>query len=118
MKEQIKLVFLGNPVAQKRHRSRVAKWMPGGIHNYDPSAGQKQDFLSVIQKDAPEKPLEGPLFMACNFFFVDNALRSLCCRNDIHFHSPIVRSVKYFYSVSLLCFVLNTSLPLIVVFRM
>lgn len=68
MKEVIKMVILGDPQAQKRHRHFHNK-KAGRIQNYDPSSGDKADFLSIIQSSAPEKPLEGPLRMSVDFFF-------------------------------------------------
>jgi len=54
----INLTILGDPVSQKRHRStRVG----GFIRQYDPSAADKGDFLSIVQSNSPEKPFNCPL---------------------------------------------------------
>lgn len=66
MNESIKLVVLGDPKAQKRHRSvRMGKH----IRQYDPSAADKADFLSMVQKNAPSKPFDQPLRVDLNLFF-------------------------------------------------
>jgi len=44
----------GNPNAQKRHRD-------GRGFKYDPSAGDKKDFLTLCYQKRPEKPFSGPL---------------------------------------------------------
>ena len=44
----------GNPNAQKRHRD-------GKGYKYDPSAGDKKDFLILCHKHKPEAPFTGPL---------------------------------------------------------
>lgn len=66
MAVDIKLVILGEPKAQKRHRTtRVG----GFIRQYDPSSSDKGDFLSIIQSNAPDKPLDQPLRVDCEFYF-------------------------------------------------
>lgn len=62
----IEVSILGEPSAQKRHRSVR---FGGSIRQYDPSASDKGDFLSIIQKNAPEKPLDQPLRVDCSFYF-------------------------------------------------
>jgi Holliday junction resolvase RusA-like endonuclease len=66
MNDTITLTVLGNPKALKRHRMfrRGSK-----IGSYDPSAGDKADFLAVAHSQAPEKPLEGPIKVNCDFIF-------------------------------------------------
>jgi len=64
--EPIKLIVLGDPRAQKRHR---AVRMGGMIRQYDPSASDKADFLSVVQNQAPEEPFSCPLRVDMIFFF-------------------------------------------------
>lgn len=63
---QIKLVVLGEPKSQKRHRHvNMGKF----TRQYDPSANDKGDFLSVVQKQAPEKPIDVPVRLYINFYF-------------------------------------------------
>jgi len=45
----------GNPKGQQRHRTTK-----GGVH-YDPSAGDKKDFLAKAMEHRPSEPLDGPL---------------------------------------------------------
>lgn len=60
------LIILGEPTAQKRHRTvRVA----GFNRNYDPSASDKKDFLSIVQDNAPDKPYDMPLRLIVDAFF-------------------------------------------------
>ena len=62
---KIEFTCLGNPKAQKRHRStRVGKF----IRNYDPSSGDKADFLGIVHKYAPEQPFTGALSLQAYFF--------------------------------------------------
>lgn len=62
----IRLTILGEPKSQKRHRStKVGNF----IRQYDPSAADKGDFLSIVQKNAPEKPYDCPLKVDVWFFF-------------------------------------------------
>lgn len=64
--KEIKLVVLGEPKAQKRHRHvNMGKF----TRQYDPSANDKGDFLSVVQKQAPEKPFDVPVRLYINFYF-------------------------------------------------
>jgi Holliday junction resolvase RusA-like endonuclease len=62
----IKLVILGEPKAQKRHRHVK---MGNFVRQYDPSASDKGDFLSVIQKNAPSEPSQNPLCVTIDFHF-------------------------------------------------
>lgn len=57
---KIRFETRGEPQALKRHRSN-------GKFNYDPSANDKADFLSLVQKHAPEVPFEVPLLVRCWF---------------------------------------------------
>ena len=70
--ETIKLVILGEPNAQKRTRfsarGRGGKPLPF-VQTYDPSAKDKRGLREVVQAQAPEKPLLGPLRVDCFFFF-------------------------------------------------
>ena len=62
---KIEFTCLGNPKAQKRHRStRVGKF----IRNYDPSSGDKADFLGIVHKYAPEQPFTGALSLQAYFY--------------------------------------------------
>jgi Holliday junction resolvase RusA-like endonuclease len=66
MMNPIKLIILGEPKAQKRHRStKIGKH----IRQYDPSSADKGDFLSIVQKQAPEQPFDVPLKIEVKFFF-------------------------------------------------
>ena len=38
------------------------------ISNYDPSATKKKSFRGVMQDEAPQTPLEGPLMLELNFY--------------------------------------------------
>ena len=63
---RISFEVLGDPKAQKRHRSaRIGK----GIRNYDPSAKEKQDFLLTVQQQAPKHPVSDPIKMTMCFYF-------------------------------------------------
>ena len=62
----MKIVVLGNPQALKRHRTFRKGNFTG---EYDPSAGKKTDFLSVIQSQAPEKSFDCPLRVDMCFYF-------------------------------------------------
>ena len=52
----------GNPVALKRHRQ--GKW-----GNYDPSSGDKADFLAKAMQHKPDKPFDCPLSLTLFFIF-------------------------------------------------
>lgn len=64
---EIKLTILGEPKSQKRHRSFMMKGR--GIRQYDPSAADKKDFLSIIQNNAPNKPFDCPIKVSLDFYF-------------------------------------------------
>ena len=53
----------GKPQALKRHR------MTKGGHTYDPSAGDKADFLAKAMAHRPEAPLRGPVWLKVFAFF-------------------------------------------------
>ena len=62
----IKLSILGEPKAQKRHRHvRMGNF----VRQYDPSASDKGDFLSIVQYNAPKEPFCGALAVAIRFYF-------------------------------------------------
>lgn len=94
--QEIKLEILGNPMAQKRHRS-VNRG--GFTRQYDPCSSDKADFLSLAHKNAPETPFDFPVDVDLKFYFVrpkshfrtgkysgilkDNAPRYHTSRNDV-----------------------------------
>ena len=62
----IKLSILGEPKAQKRHRHvRMGNF----VRQYDPSASDKGDFLSIVQYNAPKEPFAVPVAIAIRFYF-------------------------------------------------
>lgn len=62
----IEFTVPGNPVALKRHRTvRVGKFNK----NYDPSEGDKADFLTKAIENKPEIPWDEPLFVKFVFCF-------------------------------------------------
>jgi len=67
-----KLMILGEPQAQKRHR-HTGKDRNGKplkfVRTYDPSAIGKQNLQELVQTSAPDKPLAGPLRIDCYFFY-------------------------------------------------
>lgn len=64
--EFIYLEVLGEPTAQKRHRSvRVGNFN----RQYDPSEADKRDFLSIVQEYAPETPINSPIKLDIVFHF-------------------------------------------------
>lgn len=64
--QQIHLVIQGEPKAQKRHRHASRGKF---IQKYDPSAADKGDFLSIVQKNAPAKPFDVPIRVVVRFYF-------------------------------------------------
>jgi Holliday junction resolvase RusA-like endonuclease len=70
---EISLTVLGDPKAQKRHRTytkdRHGRALPYA-RQVDPSATDKADFLAQIMQRAPEKPLDGPLKLSVLFEFL------------------------------------------------
>ncbi len=69
-------VYHTEPLAQQRHRSCIMQRRNTGrmaedekwfrlkdlfIHNYDPSATDKRDFLRMVAASAPRPPVTGPL---------------------------------------------------------
>ena len=60
----IKLIILGDPKTQQRHRSHYNQPKKGGkgfISQYDPSKTEKRDILRVVQTSAPDQPFRCPL---------------------------------------------------------
>lgn len=64
--ELVSLTILGEPKAQKRHRTVR---MGAFNRNYDPSAADKKDFLSIVQDNAPNEPYNCPLRLIVDFYF-------------------------------------------------
>jgi len=63
----MKFTVPGNPIALKRHRS----FTRGNMHGtYDPSKGDKGDFLAKAMENRPEVPLDEPLHVILNFCFI------------------------------------------------
>lgn len=70
--DAIKLVVLGNPKFQQRHRTynRDAQGKPLPFpRKVDPSAEDKQNFLLTVQKQAPEKPIDCVFKMEFMLYF-------------------------------------------------
>lgn len=69
---KIELIVLGNPKAQARHRTytkgRGGKPLPFPIQ-VDPSVKDKSNLRAVVQNQAPEKLLDGPLRVDCSWYF-------------------------------------------------
>ena len=63
---RIYFIVPGNPVALKRHRSFTRGKMHG---TYDPSKGDKGDFLAKAMANRPDKPLDEPLRVRLDFYF-------------------------------------------------
>lgn len=61
-----RLTILGEPKAQKRHRHFKRGEFVGV---YDPSKKAKEDLLSVIQDQAPDKPYDEPLRVDTYLYF-------------------------------------------------
>lgn len=66
MSNELTIVVLGEPRAQKRHRHVT---MGKFTRQYDPSAADKGDFLSMVQNNAPETPFNVPLRLDIGFYF-------------------------------------------------
>ena len=69
---KISLVILGDPKAQGRHRTytkgRGGRPLPFAIQ-VDPSKKDKENLRVVVQQQAPEQPLDGPLAVELSFYF-------------------------------------------------
>ena len=63
---KIEFTVPGNPQALKRHRAVKRGRF---IATYDPSAGDKQDFLAKAMEYRPESPLSEPLKVSLQFTF-------------------------------------------------
>jgi Holliday junction resolvase RusA-like endonuclease len=68
----VELTVLGEPNAQKRHRSvsrgRGGRPLPF-TRTYDPSKSNKGDLKRLVQAEAPEMPFIGPLRVDVYFYF-------------------------------------------------
>ena len=64
---RIEFTVLGNPRAQKRHRTRQLKDKNFSIR-YDPCAKEKNDFFRAVQHHAPEVLFKGPIRVELVFF--------------------------------------------------
>lgn len=61
-----KIIVLGTPKSQKRHRSfRKGKYSG----TYDPSSLEKDDLAVIAQKEAPEKLINAPINLEVFFYF-------------------------------------------------
>ena len=56
----------GEPQALKRHRSFK---MGDRISQYDPSKGDKADFLAKVMQHKPDIPFDEPLYLKLGFYF-------------------------------------------------
>ncbi len=56
---------LGEPKAQARHRHFKRGNFSG---SYDPSKDAKESFASILQREAPEKPIEAPIMLELYFY--------------------------------------------------
>lgn len=62
----INFTVKGDPRALRRHRTfRRGNF----VGQYDPSSGDKADFLSLAHKHAPDKPIETPISLKALFIF-------------------------------------------------
>jgi Holliday junction resolvase RusA-like endonuclease len=62
---QIKLVVLGEPKAQARHRHFTRGTFSG---TYDPSKDKKESFASILQSQAPKEPISEPIALELDFY--------------------------------------------------
>jgi len=67
-----RLIILGDPQAQKRHRT-YTKDKNGRPLRFpirtDPSKKDKDNLRAVIQQEAPERPLDCPVSISMSFYF-------------------------------------------------
>lgn len=63
---EIKFSVFGDPKALKRHRTFRRGNFTG---SYDPSKGDKADFLAKAMRHKPEKPFDCPLAVKLDFVF-------------------------------------------------
>ena len=60
---EIEFRVYGNPKSLQRHRTTKSG------HRYDPSAGDKKDFLALAITHKPKAPLEGAICLRVNAYF-------------------------------------------------
>ena len=61
---QIKLIVLGEPSAQARHRHFSRGKFTG---TYDPSKDKKESFVSILQSQAPKEPISTAILLELTF---------------------------------------------------
>lgn len=66
MNNGITFIVPGNPIALKRHRSFQRGDFKG---TYDPSKGDKSDFLAKAMAFKPDVPFDEPLHVKLSFYF-------------------------------------------------
>ena len=59
---QLEITIKGKPVSQKRHRHTKKGF------TYDPSKGEKSDFIVLLHESAPKQPLGGDIFLQAYFY--------------------------------------------------
>ena len=59
---KIQFTVFGNPKAQMRHRT-------GKGYHYDPSEGDKGDFLAMVMSHAPDMLIKEPIKLSISFYF-------------------------------------------------
>jgi Holliday junction resolvase RusA-like endonuclease len=62
---EIKLVVLGEPKTQARHRHFTRGTFSG---TYDPSKDKKESFASIVQSQAPKEPISDIIFLEVVFY--------------------------------------------------
>jgi Holliday junction resolvase RusA-like endonuclease len=62
---QIKLIVLGEPKAQARHRHFTRGKFSG---TYDPSKDKKESFASILQSQAPKEAISEPIALEIDFY--------------------------------------------------
>jgi Holliday junction resolvase RusA-like endonuclease len=62
---EIKLIVLGEPKAQARHRHFTRGTFSG---TYDPSKDKKETFASILQSQAPKEPISDPIALELVFY--------------------------------------------------
>lgn len=63
---EISFTIYGDPHAQKRHKHFKRGKFTG---TYDPSSRDKAEFLLMVQKHRPQRPIEGPVRLDVAFYF-------------------------------------------------
>lgn len=62
---EIRLIVLGEPKAQARHRHFTRGTFSG---TYDPSKDRKESFASILQSQAPKEPISDPIVLELEFY--------------------------------------------------